>query len=49
MTFRGRRGPLKTAVERMIAWDPARIIVAHGRWYEGNGDAELRRAFRWAL
>jgi hypothetical protein len=33
----------------MIAWDPERIILAHGRWYERNGTAELKRAFRWLL
>jgi hypothetical protein len=31
----------------MIGWDPARIILAHGRWYERGGADELRRAFRW--
>ena len=37
------------AIETMIAWDPERIIIAHGRWYETDGTAELKRAFRWAL
>lgn len=36
---------LRRAVERMIAWDPERVIVAHGKWFEANGTAELRRAF----
>ena len=40
---------LRAAVEQMIAWDPARIILAHGRWYPANGAAELARAFRWLL
>lgn len=40
---------LKAAVETMLAWQPERIIIAHGRWYEQNGTAELRRAFRWLL
>ena len=36
------------------AFDAARsvteiVIVAHGRWYEKDGAAELRRAFRWIL
>lgn len=43
------RQALKAAVERMIDWNPDRIIVAHGRWYEKDGPAELRRAFRWLL
>lgn len=43
------RTTLQRAVETMIAWDPERIILAHGRWYEANGRAELRRAFHWLL
>lgn len=48
-SFVRQKPQLKTAVERMIAWDPARIILAHGKWYEMNGAAELRRSFRWLL
>jgi hypothetical protein len=33
----------------MLAWNPQRIILAHGRWYERDGAAELARAFAWAL
>jgi hypothetical protein len=49
LTFWRHRNALRAAVERMIAWQPERIIIAHGRWYEGNYEAELRRAFRWVL
>lgn len=49
LTFSRRRHALKVAVETMIAWNPARIILAHGRWYEKDGAHELRRAFRWLL
>jgi hypothetical protein len=43
-------GPqLRAAVARMLAWQPERIIFAHGRWIERNGTTELRRAFRWAF
>ena len=43
-------GPqLRAAVERMLAWQPERIIFAHGRWLERNGTAALRRAFRWVV
>lgn len=38
---------LKAAVDIMIGWNPERIILAHGRWYDRNGADELRRAFRW--
>ncbi|HEY9553484.1 DUF4336 domain-containing protein [Allosphingosinicella sp.] len=43
------KATLKAAVETMIGWNPERIILAHGRWYERDGAAELRRAFRWLL
>ncbi|WP_116131463.1 DUF4336 domain-containing protein [Tropicimonas sp. IMCC34043] len=45
-TFRKGRKRLRAAVEQMIGWGPERVILAHGRWYETNGVAELRRAFR---
>ena len=47
MTFAGRRTLLSAAVETMLSWNPERIIISHGRWYDRNGAAELRRAFRW--
>ncbi|MBX9843433.1 MAG: DUF4336 domain-containing protein [Xanthobacteraceae bacterium] len=43
------RPELRRAVQTMIDWDPERIIIAHGRWYERNGTRELRRAFGWLL
>lgn len=39
----------KQAVEKMIAWGPERVIIAHGRWYEKDGTRELKRAFGWLL
>jgi len=47
-TFRDR-DQLREDVERMIAWGPERVIMSHGRWYERDGVAELKRAFRWVL
>jgi hypothetical protein len=49
LTYRRQRLQVKAAVERMIAWKPERVIIAHGRWFETDGEAELRRAFRWLL
>ena len=48
-TFARQRPAMKVAVERMIAWNPERVIIAHGRWFETEGAAELRRSFRWLL
>lgn len=49
LTFSKQRPALRAAVETMIAWNPQRVILAHGRWYEQDGADELRRAFRWLL
>ncbi len=49
LTFLRHRRALRLAVNRMIAWAPDRVIIAHGRWYTAYGVAELRRAFRWVL
>ncbi|OJU30951.1 MAG: DUF4336 domain-containing protein [Alphaproteobacteria bacterium 65-37] len=48
-TFTRQRPAMKAAVERMINWNPERVIIAHGRWFETEGAAELRRSFRWLL
>jgi hypothetical protein len=45
-TFKDR-GVARGCLERMLAWHPRRVILAHGRWYAQDGEAELRRAFRW--
>jgi hypothetical protein len=48
-SFRRRHPAVRAAVERMIGWQPERIVIAHGRWYDRDAEAELRRAFRWVL
>ena len=47
MTFLGRKRVARECFEKIMAWHPQRVILAHGRWYPENGEAELRRAFRW--
>lgn len=47
LTFLGRKKEARSAFERMVAWKPERVIMAHGRWYDRDGTGELRRAFRW--
>ncbi len=49
LTFKKQQPQLKSAIEKMIGWAPERIIIAHGRWFEKNGTAELKRAFNWLL
>ncbi len=47
LSFLGRRAQARACAERMIAWSPERVLLAHGRCYLEDGTAELRRAFRW--
>jgi len=47
LTFWGRQEQARRCFERMLRWQPEKVILAHGRWYKHNGTAELRRAIRW--
>src|SRR3546814_14592288 len=42
-TFVRQRLQPKAAVERLLAWEPERIVPAHGPWHARDGTAELRR------
>ncbi|MCI0753137.1 DUF4336 domain-containing protein [Teichococcus vastitatis] len=37
------------AAARLLALQPERVIFAHGRWFERDGAAQLRRSLRWLL
>lgn len=47
--FRGCAGTLTDAVEAMLALNPERIILRHGRSFDCDGAARLRRVFRRLL
>lgn len=47
-TWRHKR-ELRAAVQTMLGWNPGRILIAHGKWHERDGTAELRQAFGWLL
>jgi len=47
LTYFGRKRLARACLARMLAWRPRRVILAHGRCYLQDGEAELRRAFRW--
>ncbi len=47
LTFWGHKNQSRSCLKRVFEWNPEKVILAHGRWYENNGTAELRRAFRW--
>ena len=54
--FFGMRLPLllqkrktRAAVQKMLSWQPERIILSHGRWFDSNASETLQRTFGWAL
>jgi hypothetical protein len=42
-----RRCEAAAAAARAIAWEPERVIFAHGRWFDRDGAARLRRSLGW--
>ena len=41
-TFRRHHEQLRPVIEWMIAYDPARIVIAHGKWFRSDGVRVLR-------
>jgi hypothetical protein len=46
-TFWGRKAQARACMQRVLAWQPRRVILAHGRGYDGDALAQLERAFAW--
>jgi hypothetical protein len=42
-----RRRDAVAAAGRVIAWEPERVIFAHGRWFDCEAAARLRRSLSW--
>lgn len=47
--FKLRRRAAAAAMEALLALEPERVVFAHGRWFERDGAAALRRSMRWLL
>jgi len=47
LTFIGNKAEARKSYEQLLKWEPEKIIIAHGKWFERNGTEELKRAFRW--
>jgi hypothetical protein len=54
--FFGMRLPLllqkrktRAAAQKILSWQPERIVLSHGRWFDSNATATLQRLFGWAL
>jgi hypothetical protein len=41
------RGAARAALRRILAWPAEKVVMAHGRPVERDGQAFLARAFRW--
>ncbi|WP_243214308.1 MULTISPECIES: DUF4336 domain-containing protein [Methylobacterium] len=37
------------AAQRLVAFEPARVIFAHGQWFDRDSARELRRSLAWIL
>ncbi len=46
LTIRDRTGA-RAQIDRMLAWKPERILLAHGRCIERDAEAVLRSAYAW--
>lgn len=44
-----RRHDAAAAAARVIAWNPERVIFAHGTWFAQDGAARLRRSLDWLV
>ena len=49
VAVRAKRKQAAHAASRMVDWNPERVIFSHGRWFDRNGAAALRRALGWLL
>ena len=47
MTFLGNKKQARNSFTKMMQWQPEKVILAYGRWYDKDATAELKRAFRW--
>jgi len=46
LSFWNRRAA-RAALRRALAWNPERLIIAHGEWVRHNGGATLAHSLRW--
>jgi hypothetical protein len=49
LIVRMRHREAADAATRLLSWQPERVIFTHGRWFESDGAAALRRSLRWLV
>ncbi|ASP38476.1 hypothetical protein CHH28_07225 [Bacterioplanes sanyensis] len=47
LTFYPHKDEIRQHIEQMLAWQPQRIVMAHGVIVQSDAEAFLRRAFAW--
>ena len=47
LSFLGRKDEMRDTVAWMLACAPERVVIAHGKWFDKDGTAEVNRAFAW--
>lgn len=47
LSFLGNKKKARKHLEQLLEWNPEKIILAHGDWFDSNGKEELKRAFHW--
>jgi hypothetical protein len=47
LAARRHKDALRAGVERMVQWNPKRIVLSHGPCIQTDAVAEIRRAFSW--
>lgn len=46
---RRKREEAGAAARRIVEWRPSRVVFAHGRWFDRDAAAALRRSLGWLL
>jgi len=41
-----QRSKARAAIEKIKSWEPQRIVLAHGRCFEANGNQIVQRLFK---
>lgn len=49
LIIRAKRRDAAEAASRLVSWAPERIIFSHGRWFDRDAAAALRRSLAWLL
>ena len=49
LVIKMRRQAAAAAAERLLSLRPQRVVFAHGKWFDQDGEARLRRSLGWLL